>query len=67
MKTKEELLTLKQEYEALTNKLKELSEEELNEVTGGFDFVLPDDHRDYEYHLYTISDPNKKKAEFEEN
>ena len=34
-KTKEELETLKKEYETLTNKLKELNEEELFEVTGG--------------------------------
>ena len=34
-KTNEELSTLKQEYETLNNKLRELSEEELNVVTGG--------------------------------
>lgn len=34
-KTKEELNTLKQEIESLTVKLKELSEEELQLVTGG--------------------------------
>ena len=34
-KTKEELNTLKTEYETVTNKLKELTEEELNIVTGG--------------------------------
>ena len=36
MKTKEELNQLKQEYESLTSKLKELTEEELMAVTGGF-------------------------------
>ena len=36
MKTQEELQELKQEYEALTAKLKELTEDELNMVTGGF-------------------------------
>ena len=35
MKSKEELEELKQEYIVLENKLKELSEEELKEVTGG--------------------------------
>ena len=35
MKTKEELEQLKQEYETLTNKLKELTEDELKEVAGG--------------------------------
>ena len=34
-KTKEELNELKNEYETLNNKLKELTEEELSEVTGG--------------------------------
>ena len=35
-KTKEELNELKQEYETLTTKLKELTDEELKEVTGGW-------------------------------
>ena len=35
MKTKEELTQLKTEYETLNNKLKELSEEELEMVAGG--------------------------------
>ena len=35
MKTEEELKTLKEEYEALNNKLKDLTEDELNEVIGG--------------------------------
>ena len=35
MKTKEELTQLKTEYETLNNKLKELSDEELEMVTGG--------------------------------
>lgn len=63
MKTKEELKALKQEYEVLTSKLKELSEDELNEVTGGYDFVLPDVHRDYDIHIYAGSDPVMKKDE----
>ena len=35
MKTQEELKQLKAEYEALNNKLKELTDVELKEVTGG--------------------------------
>ena len=34
-KTQEELNDLKQEYETLNNKLKELNEDELKFVTGG--------------------------------
>lgn len=34
-KTQEELNKLKEEYEQLVNKLKELTEEELDEITGG--------------------------------
>ena len=36
MKTKEELNALKKEAEALNEKLRELSEEELTQVAGGF-------------------------------
>lgn len=35
MKTSEELNDLKEEYERLSKKLEELSEDELKEVTGG--------------------------------
>lgn len=35
VKTNEELKELKTEFDNLTNKLKELSEDELKEVTGG--------------------------------
>ena len=38
MKTKEELAALKAEVETLNNKLSELSEEELEDVTGGVGF-----------------------------
>ncbi len=38
MKTKEELNALKCEVNALNAKLAELSEDELNQVVGGFDF-----------------------------
>ena len=37
MKTKEELDTLRIEYETLNNKLKELNEDELKQITGGVD------------------------------
>ena len=36
MKTKEELNALKEEFETLNKKLCELTEEELEQVTGGF-------------------------------
>ena len=39
MKTKEELNALKEEVEALNRKLRELTEEELAQVTGGFESV----------------------------
>ena len=35
MKTKEELSALKEEVEALNRKLRELTDEELEQVTGG--------------------------------
>ena len=35
MKTKEELTVLKEEYETMSKKLAELTEDELAEVTGG--------------------------------
>ncbi len=41
MKTKEELEQIKKEVEILNKKLKELSEEELKQVSGG---VNPDDY-----------------------
>lgn len=34
-KTQEELIQLKDEYESLNDKLKDLSDEELKQVTGG--------------------------------
>ena len=37
MKTKEELNALKEEVETLNRKLAELSEDELEQVTGGFE------------------------------
>ena len=41
MKTKEELLALKEEYDRLNTLLQELSEDELREVTGGYDPLVP--------------------------
>ena len=50
MKTKEELNALKEEVETLNEKLHELTDEELEQVTGGAlpfydkrDLVLPDE------------------------
>lgn len=40
-KTQEELIQLKVEYESLNNKLKELSEDELQEVIGGESYPIP--------------------------
>ena len=42
MKTKEELNALKEEVEAVSKKLHELTEEELEQVTGGS--IPEDDH-----------------------
>ena len=41
MKTAEELNALKEEYENMSKKLAELSEEELDQVTGGCFVGLP--------------------------
>ena len=58
-KTKEELIVLKSEYETLTSKLKELSEEELKVVTGGteFNFDIKENDELYNYHIYSDNDP----------
>lgn len=50
MKTQEELKKLKQEYETLAAKLKELSEEELKQVVGGF--TIPEHNPNYDIHVY---------------
>ena len=42
MKTKEELTALKKEVETVNRKLHELTEEELEKVTGGREYVLND-------------------------
>ena len=41
MKTPEELTALKEEVEALNRKLSELSEDELQMVSGGISAVMP--------------------------
>ena len=46
-KTQEELSTLKQEYESLNNKLKELIGEELKQVIGGAHFINGGDELEY--------------------
>lgn len=45
MKTKEELNALKNEISAINDKLAELSEDELKEVTGGSSACLPNQQR----------------------
>ena len=42
MKSKEELNIIKEEVETLNKKLQELTEEELEQVTGGVDFNITD-------------------------
>ena len=44
MKTKEELNALKEEVETLNKKLAELTDEELEQVTGGLVPVISDGH-----------------------
>ena len=70
MKTQEELRELKEEYEALNNKLKELTEEELKLVTGGIgengykysfrshDWVYLSNTKTEVFFLYTNVDTN---------
>lgn len=62
-KTQEELKELKQEYETLTTKLKELTEDELLLVTGGtdFQFVIDENDNIYNEHFY----PKKDQPDFE--
>lgn len=51
MKTKEELTQLKEEYESLSNKLKELTEDELKEVTAG---SMPEIKKNEDYVMSTF-------------
>lgn len=53
MKTKEELNELKEEVETLNKKLRELTEEELAQVTGAESpFAPPKFIPNYELHIY---------------
>lgn len=55
MKTKEELNAIKAEYESLRKKLSELTEEEMQEITGGsdeIDWKKPEGPGQYEIHVY---------------
>lgn len=71
MKTQEELKQLKEEYESFSNELKELSDDELKQVTGGDDLVnginifklgfkvkIPDNSS---YRVYEIIEVNLKE------
>lgn len=64
MKTQEELKALKEEYRTLKTKLQELTDEELKQVTGGFEFPvpgfdIPGGEKQYDIHIYGTSDPGK--------
>ena len=66
MKTKEELFELKEEYQSLTRKLQELTDDELKIVTGGFDFEVPNDmEQQYEFHFY--KNPTSPMNPFQKN
>ena len=58
MKTKEELNTIEEEVETLNNKLKELTEDDLAQVTGGV--ISPDslinirNEENYELNLFEL-------------
>lgn len=46
-KTKEELKTLKEEYESFKNKMKELTDDEITQIVGGYNgFIDSDDYID---------------------
>ena len=62
MKTQEELKALKEEYESLSKKLAELSDEELKLITGGENI--------YEKHFYdneVDKDFEEERQKFREN
>lgn len=63
MKSKEELNALKKEVEALNKKLAELTEEELKQVAGGVDFIIPEDDPHYVPERYFDTDPKNKTFE----
>lgn len=59
-KTKEELAKLKEEYETLNSKLKELTEDEIKQVIGGTIKPLPDNEFWHSYNpfFYIVNDNN---------
>ena len=71
MKTKEELVKLKEEYETLKGKLSELSEDEVQAITGGYDsdttFDIKGGPGQYEQHFYgkdVVTDPKEFLKKF---
>lgn len=58
MKTKEELNAFRNEVEALSAKLAELKEEEMEQIVGGdsdgFVWKKPEGLEQYEFHFYSI-------------
>ena len=56
LKTKEELIAIKEEYDNLNKKLKELNEQELAEVIGGL-HNLPEKRPDEKYVMTSIPRP----------
>ena len=62
-KTQEELNVLKNEFESLSKKLAELSEDELEQVTGGVDFIISKDDPHYVPERYFDTDPKNKTFE----
>ena len=59
-KTQEELNVLKNEFESLSKKLAELSEDELEQITGGGNFIIPKDDPHYVPGRYFDTDPKNK-------
>lgn len=51
-KTEKELNELKEEYNKLTSKLKELTTDELKMVTGGSMFDIPENNHQYAPNFY---------------
>ena len=52
MKTNEELKQIKNEYESLKAKLSELTEDEMQEIAGGSQFVFKDDSQNFDINMY---------------
>lgn len=59
MKTREELKAIKTEYESLRKKLSELTDDEMQQITGGsdeFEWKKPEGPGQYDIHIYTEDD-----------